>query len=280
MRHHTIAVLAIAALTSPEAAMAFNCSGISLPSSIVICSDPDLARLADERQQIYNETRSRLTPEQQNALWEDQKIWVRNYATACGTPADTPPSIPAPPSVIQCFKRAAEARAVYLRAYGVPGNAASNSAPTPRTTPIEVTASDVDDVALVQAGRLFEIPVQINGTITLNFIIDSGASDVQIPLDVFSTLVRASTIGNTDIVGEQTYVLADGSKQKAPRFLIRELKIGNHILRNVPGSVGSPTGALLLGQSFLSHFDLWTIDNKRHVLKLVRKGADGSREAA
>lgn len=74
--------------------------------------------------------------------------------------------------------------------------------------------------------------------------------------------------------------LQTDQKQKAPKFLIRELKIGNHILRNVPGSVGSPTGALLLGQSFLSHFDSWTIDNKRHVLKLVGKVAEASNETA
>src|SRR5207248_1991006 len=110
----------------------------------------------------------------------------------------------------------------------------------------------------VQAGRLLEIPVRINRAITLNFIIDSGASDVQIPFDVFSTLVRANTIEKDDIIGEQTYILAGGSKQKAPKFLIRELKIGNHVLQNVSGSVGSATGSLLLGQSFLSHFDSWT----------------------
>jgi uncharacterized protein len=85
MRLLTLSVIVLATLAGSEAAMAFNCSGITLSSSIVICSDPDLTRLADERQQIYNEARSRLTPDQQNALWEDQKAWVRSYATACGS---------------------------------------------------------------------------------------------------------------------------------------------------------------------------------------------------
>lgn len=273
MRLLTTAVFALTTLTGSAAAMAFNCLGITLPSSIVICSDPDLTRLADARQQIYNETRSRLTPEQQKALWEDQKAWFRVYAAACGIPGDSPPPIPAPESVIECFKQAAERRAGYLRDYGIPSNFAATSS----ATAIPVT-SDVDEVALVQAGGLFEIPVQINGAITLNFIIDSGASDVQIPFDVFSTLIRANTITKGDIIGEQTYVLADGSNQKAPKFLIRTLKIGSRILRNVPGSVGSPTGSLLLGQSFLSHFDSWTIDNKGKVLKLVGKAAETSEE--
>ena len=276
----TIAVLALATLTCSEAALAFNCSGIALPSSIVICSDPDLTRLADERQQIYDEARSRLAPEQRNALWEDQKAWVRSYATTCGVPADIPPRVPAPPSLIECFKQAAEARAAYLRSYGLPSSSSSNSAATLQTTPLEVKAPDIDEVALVQAGGLFEIPVQINDAITLNFIIDSGASDVQIPFDVFSTLVRANKISETDILGERTYVLADGSKRKGLKFLIRKLKIGNRTLQNVPGGVGPASGDLLLGQSFLSHFDSWTIDNKQHVLKLVGKAGATINQAA
>lgn len=273
MRLLTFFVLVVAMLTSSKA-VAFNCSQITLPSNLVICSEPDLIKLADERQQIYNQTRSRLTPEQQNALWEDQKAWVRSYATACGVPPDNPPPIPAPPSVIQCFKRSAEARAAYLRTYGLSGSAADLAQPS--IAPSEVQASDIDEVALVQSGQLFEIPVRINGAITLNFIIDSGASDIQIPFDVFSTLVRANTIVPSDLIGERTYVLADGSKQKSEKFLIRELKIGNRILRNVSGSVGAPTGALLLGQGFLSYFASWTLDNNRHVLKLVGKATETS----
>src|SRR4029079_9594033 len=130
-------------------------------------------------------------------------------------------------AVIECFKRSAEARAAYLRTYGLSGDGPSAPAQQPASAPTEAKSNDVDEIALVQAGRLFEIPVKINGAITLNFIIDSGASDVQIPFDVFSTLVRANTIQKDDLTGEQTYVLADGSKQKAPKFLIRELKIGN-----------------------------------------------------
>jgi len=82
----------------------------------------------------------------------------------------------------------------------------------------DIRRPDVAEVALVQAGGVFEIPVRINGAITLNFILDSGASDVQIPFDVFSTLVRANTIRENDLIGESTYVLADGSKKKARNF--------------------------------------------------------------
>jgi hypothetical protein len=61
-------------------------------------------------------------------------------------------------------------------------------------------------------GGTFVVPVDINGVVTLNFFIDSGASDVTVPADVFSTLKRTGTIRDSDVVGQRTYLLADGSK--------------------------------------------------------------------
>jgi hypothetical protein len=159
MRLSTLPLLIIAMFAASQGAMAFKCSGITLASSVVICSDADLMRLADERQEIYSETRSRLSPDLQNALWEDQKAWVRRYATTCGIPPDSPPPEPIPPTVVECFKRAAGARAAYLRAYGV--SSSPESIPGPQPVAAQSNGADGDEVALVQAGRLFEIPVRI-----------------------------------------------------------------------------------------------------------------------
>jgi hypothetical protein len=100
------------------AASAFECAGVRLPSSVIICSDPELMRLADERQEAINEARGRIGEDAWPALWEDQKTWVKSYATACGVPPDRPPPTPVPASVKACFKSAAVARTAYLRAYG------------------------------------------------------------------------------------------------------------------------------------------------------------------
>ena len=62
------------------------------------------------------------------------------------------------------------------------------------------------------------VPVLINNAITLDFTVDSGASDASIPFDVVTTLIRAGTIQKTDIIGEQVYTLADGSKIKSYTF--------------------------------------------------------------
>jgi hypothetical protein len=99
-------------------------------------------------------------------------------------------------------------------------------------------------VPLKMDGGIFVVPVQINGTMTLDFVIDSGATDVSIPADVVSTLIRAGTITEPDFIGESTYVLADGSATKSPTFTIRTLKVGNTVLKNVKGSVASTQGSL------------------------------------
>jgi clan AA aspartic protease (TIGR02281 family) len=137
--------------------------------------------------------------------------------------------------------------------------------------PQQASKSNAIEVPLKEKGGIFVIPIQINGTLTLDLVLDSGATDVQIPQDVFSTLVRANTIAPDDFIGKRTYTLADGSTQEAPLFLVRELRVGNLMLRNVRASVGLASGELLLGESFLSRIAEWTLDNQRHVLKLSPK---------
>ena len=124
------------------------------------------------------------------------------------------------------------------------------------------------EVPLTKVGGTFVVPVQINDAITLSFTIDSGAADVSVPLDVFSTLRRTGTIQDSDISGQQTYVLADGSMRQAVMFTIRSLKVGDILVENVKGIVAPAQGSLLLGQSFLEHFKSWSIDNTKHVLLL------------
>ena len=50
-----------------------------------------------------------------------------------------------------------------------------------------------ENIPLSKKGGVYEIPVEINGVITLNFVLDTGASEVSIPADVFLTLYRAGT---------------------------------------------------------------------------------------
>jgi gag-polyprotein putative aspartyl protease len=123
-------------------------------------------------------------------------------------------------------------------------------------------------VPMVSNGGTFKVPVTINRQLTLKFVVDSGAADVSIPVDVFMTLVRTGTITDADFLDKQTYRLADGSTLPSQRFVIRTLKIGDKTLENVVGSIAPVAGSLLLGQSFLSRFKSWSMDNQGRTLIL------------
>jgi clan AA aspartic protease (TIGR02281 family) len=123
-----------------------------------------------------------------------------------------------------------------------------------------------ETVPLKSQHGTFAVPVVINDEITLNFTLDSGAADVSIPADVFSTLVRTGTIQRSDFLDVQVYELANGTKERSQRFRIRSLKVGGIELRNVTASVAPAAGTLLLGQSFLTRLGTWAIDNRRQVL--------------
>jgi predicted aspartyl protease len=130
------------------------------------------------------------------------------------------------------------------------------------------SANGHSEIALHKAGGTFTVPASINGVMTLEFTLDSGAMDVSIPADVALTLMRTGTIDRGDFLGNRTYGLADGSTAPSPTFRIRSLRVGDREARNVTASIAPVKGPLLLGESFLRQFGAWSIDNRRGVLVL------------
>ena len=129
-----------------------------------------------------------------------------------------------------------------------------------------------EEVPLVKVGGVYQLPVEINGVLTLQFVLDSGATDVLLPADVVLTLLRTETIKESDFLPGKTYTLADGSTVNSTRFLLRSLKIGNRRVTNVAASIGPVSSTLLLGQSFLEKLGTWGMDSQRHVLTLGMQG--------
>ena len=127
-----------------------------------------------------------------------------------------------------------------------------------------------ESISLVHEHGTLQVPVVINGKILFNFTIDSGATDVTIPADVFFSLTRAGTVSPADFLDKRTYKLADGSTESSQRFRIRSVRVGNVELRDVIASVVPSAGSLLLGQSFLSRLKSWSIDNERQVLLITQ----------
>jgi hypothetical protein len=133
-----------------------------------------------------------------------------------------------------------------------------------------------ESIPLIHAHGTLQVPVVINGKISLNFTIDSGATDVSIPASVFSTLTRNGTVSPQDLLDKRLYKLADGSGEISQRFRIRSLRVGTLELRDVIASVGDSGGLLLLGQSFLSRLKSWSIDNERQTLLITESATSRS----
>jgi clan AA aspartic protease (TIGR02281 family) len=125
-------------------------------------------------------------------------------------------------------------------------------------------------IPLVRKSGGMIAPVVINNALKLDFIVDSGASDVSIPADVFASLVRANTVTRADITGTRNYKNADGEIFQSQTFVIRSLKIGNIEASRVQAKVSPSNAPPLLGQSFLKRFKSWSIDNSTQELILVR----------
>jgi hypothetical protein len=143
--------------------------------------------------------------------------------------------------------------------------------PPSATSSVVVETESKDEVRLQPYNGVFAVPVFINGAVSIPFVLDSGATEVQIPAEVVFTLIRTGTLSEGDFIGASSYVLANGSTLRSPRFNIREMRVGEHVVRNVVASVGpAVTSDALLGQSFLSKLPSWTFDNQRHVLILAR----------
>lgn len=132
-------------------------------------------------------------------------------------------------------------------------------------------------VPMQNVGGVYVVPVNMNNAVTINFVIDSGSSDVNIPADVVLTLMRTGTISESDFIGTKTYTLADGTTAPSATFQIESLKVGNLVLENVVASIGGINSPPLLGQSFLARFKSWSIDNGQHALVLSNSdGTQGS----
>lgn len=114
---------------------------------------------------------------------------------------------------------------------------------------------------------LIEVPIVLNDVLKINFIFDSGASEVSLSPDVALTLIRTGTITEKDWLPSQNYIFADGSTAKSKRFLIKKLIIGNQILTNIEASISNSVEApMLVGQNVMSKLGAITIDYENQLL--------------
>jgi aspartyl protease family protein len=108
------------------------------------------------------------------------------------------------------------------------------------------------------------VPVKINGQ-ELNFVFDTGASSILISSLEANVLVKNGTLKRTDIIGEELYGTASGDISVGTKIMLKTVQIGDRELTDVEATiVDNPSASCLLGQTLLSRFGKYTIDNQNN----------------
>lgn len=128
------------------------------------------------------------------------------------------------------------------------------------------------EVPLGESGGIYTVPVQVNQSVELQFLVDPGSAVVVIPRSVLDRLILNGTVRQDDVVGVSVAELADRSLYKAVQLRLRELRVGGTVVRDVIAAVAPALSQPLLGQSFLKRFASVTFDNRRRVLILSDSG--------
>jgi clan AA aspartic protease (TIGR02281 family) len=129
--------------------------------------------------------------------------------------------------------------------------------------------ADSNRVKLSPSAGTWHVPVEVDGALTAQFMVDSGAAPVLLTADMYARLRALGAIADTDLRPPQTFTLADGSQHQWPTFMLRSLKVGGVTIENVHAAA-KPTssGSALLGQAFLERLQAWHFDNGTHELVL------------
>lgn len=134
-------------------------------------------------------------------------------------------------------------------------------------SPAGEVSEQVSEIAVKRhPGGTFEVPCDING-LALQMIFDTGASDVTISSVEANFMLKNGYLSEKDIKGKRYYQVANGELSAGTVITLREIKVGDVVLKNVDASVvKSQKAPLLLGQSAMERFGTITIDNQNNKL--------------
>ena len=107
---------------------------------------------------------------------------------------------------------------------------------------------------------IYKIDCKVNG-IPMNFIFDTGASNVSISKTEASFLIKQGLITKEDIIGTINYQIANGEIHEGTKVNLKTIEIKGLVIENVTATVvHEQNSPLLLGQSLLSRLGKISID--------------------
>ena len=126
-----------------------------------------------------------------------------------------------------------------------------------------------------EKGGTYIIAGKVNG-LDLNFIFDTGASDVCISSAEAIYMLKNGYLKESDITGSSYTQIANGDIIENTRIILREIEVGGVVIHNVSASVVHNLNApLLFGQSAIQKLGPIQLDDNLLIIKNGISGAKG-----
>ena len=126
---------------------------------------------------------------------------------------------------------------------------------------------------------VYYVPAVVNG-IPLDFILDTGASDILISGTAVKSMLDAGVLTEEDFVGIEHYQIANGDIQEGYIVNLRNLFIGGVELNDLKATLSFSLDApLLLGISTLNRFGRVEVDFDDNLLRLHDRGTKNATES-
>lgn len=144
--------------------------------------------------------------------------------------------------------------------------AACAEAPAPRTaaqSPPPTARQRVAHAQMLQhSSGVYYVDVALAGLCCFKMMLDTGASDVSVPISLWYAMLKDGVITEEDHFAVASYRTANGVVEGL-RFRMPPMTIAGVTVHDVTGSVttGDTGKTILLGQSFLTKFKAWQINN-------------------
>lgn len=132
---------------------------------------------------------------------------------------------------------------------------------------VEVTC----EVPYTRKSGVTQVKCQVNG-LPLHFIFDTGAANISISSVEAQFMLKNDYLSAKDVVGSSYFTDANGDISEGTIINLKEVKIGDAVLKNVTASVvHNQKAPLLLGQSAFQKFGKIEIDNSKKVVTITYK---------
>lgn len=122
-------------------------------------------------------------------------------------------------------------------------------------------------IEMTPQGKVYSLPGKVNG-LELNFIFDTGASDVYLSMTEAIFMLKNGYLTKNDFTGVSYSQIANGDIVENTIVVLREVEIGGIKLPNVTASISHNLDApLLLGQSAIQKLGPIQLDGNRLIIQ-------------